>query len=212
MADVEEQQDSRFDDVDLEKILARVERRGPLTFTRKRCLYRAPEFVKKLPKEETVEEGSTVTFECKAVGFPKPTVNWTRDLETIPDNPRITFQYGELGEATIEIQKVKKCDEGSYRCKAENAEGVATSSVYISVKAKPKSPKRSQERVINFTSRYATITEKIDEEEKEAEEFRKQPLSPLTYLYDGVTIKTQSWPEFLGNWAFLAVTEHTIEN
>lgn len=40
MADVEEQQDSRFDDVDLEKILARVERRGPLTFTRKRCLYR----------------------------------------------------------------------------------------------------------------------------------------------------------------------------
>lgn len=40
MADVEEPKDSRFDDVDLESILARVERRGPLTFTRKRCLYR----------------------------------------------------------------------------------------------------------------------------------------------------------------------------
>lgn len=73
------------------------------------------------------------------------------------------------------------------------------------ISAKPKSPKRSQERV-TFTSRYPTITEKIDEEEKEAEEIRKQPVSPLTYLYDGVTIKTQSWPEFLGNWAFLAAT------
>lgn len=44
MADVEDKQDSRFDDVDLEKILARVERRGPLTFTRKRCLYRGKQF------------------------------------------------------------------------------------------------------------------------------------------------------------------------
>jgi hypothetical protein len=40
MADVEEPHDNRFDDIDLESILARVERRGPLTFTRKRCLYR----------------------------------------------------------------------------------------------------------------------------------------------------------------------------
>ncbi|XP_063407001.1 uncharacterized protein LOC134690829 isoform X2 [Mytilus trossulus] len=165
MADVEEPKDSRFDDVDLESILARVERRGPLTFTRKRCLYRAPEFVKKLPKEETVEEGSTVKFECKAVGFPKPTLNWTKDLEILPDNPRITFQYGEL--------------------------------------AKPNSPKRSQERV-TFKSTFNPIPERIDEEEREAEEIRKQPKSPLTYLYDGVTIKAQSWPDFLGNWAFLA--------
>ncbi|CAC5369349.1 unnamed protein product [Mytilus coruscus] len=203
MADVEEPKDSRFDDVDLESILARVERRGPLTFTRKRCLYRAPEFVKKLPKEETVEEGSTVKFECKAVGFPKPTLNWTKDLEILPDNPRITFQYGELGEASIEIQKIKKSEEGSYRCKAENAEGSASSSIYISIKAKPKSPKRSQERV-TFTSTFTPIPERIDEEEREAEEIRKQPKSPLTYLYDGVTIKAQSWPDFLGNWAFLA--------
>jgi hypothetical protein len=29
-------------------------------------------------------------------------------------------------------------------------------------------------------------------------------MSPLTYLYDGVTIKEKSWPDFLGNWAFLA--------
>ena len=40
MTDVEEPKDTRFDDIDLENILARVERRGPLTFTRKRCLYR----------------------------------------------------------------------------------------------------------------------------------------------------------------------------
>ena len=84
-----------------------------------------------------MEEGSTVKFECKAVGLPKPTINWTKDLETLPDNPRFTFQYGELGEATIEIQKIKKSDEGSYRCKAENAEGSSSSTVYITVKGIP---------------------------------------------------------------------------
>jgi hypothetical protein len=31
-----------------------------------------------------------------------------KDLDVIPDNPRITFQHGELGEASIEIQKIKK--------------------------------------------------------------------------------------------------------
>ena len=38
MADIETEYDKRFDDVDVESILARVERR-PLTFVRKRCLY-----------------------------------------------------------------------------------------------------------------------------------------------------------------------------
>ena len=36
--DVETEYDRRFDDIDVESILARVERR-PLTFVRRRCLY-----------------------------------------------------------------------------------------------------------------------------------------------------------------------------
>jgi hypothetical protein len=60
-----------------------------------------------------------------------------KDLDVIPDNPRITFQHGELGEASIEIQKIKKSDEGSYRCKAENAEGSSSSSIYITIKGIP---------------------------------------------------------------------------
>ena len=39
MTEVEAELDSRFDDVDVDSILARCERRGPLTFTRKRILY-----------------------------------------------------------------------------------------------------------------------------------------------------------------------------
>lgn len=44
MARVEHEEVERFKDVDIERILARVERRGPLMLARKRSLYRGKFF------------------------------------------------------------------------------------------------------------------------------------------------------------------------
>ncbi|XP_033727378.1 uncharacterized protein LOC117316731 isoform X2 [Pecten maximus] len=192
MSDLEEDGSSRYDNIDLDSILSRVERRGPLMFTKKRCLYRAPEFVKRLCGEETVNEGSTVSFTCKVVAFPKPSLTLFKDGEQITDHSRINIEPGEAGEYSLVIRKVTKKDEASYRCKAENDE------------AKSRSSKKSSSRATaHKRSMFPPITEKVAEEEAEAEETKRSPESPLTHLYYGLTWKNREWPEFLGSWAFV---------
>ncbi|XP_060085265.1 uncharacterized protein LOC132564641 [Ylistrum balloti] len=203
MSNSEEDGSSRFDNIDLDSILGRVERRGPLTFTKKRCLYRAPEFVKRLCGEETVDEGSTVSFTCKVVAFPKPSLTLYKDGEQIIDNSRINIEPGEAGEYSLVIRKVTKKDEASYRCRAENDEGSSSSTIYIAVKAKSRGSKKSSNRAAHKRSMFPPITEKVAEEEAEAEETKRSPESPLTHLYYGLTWKNREWPEFLGSWAFV---------
>lgn len=203
MSDLEEDGSSRFDNIDLDSILGRVERRGPLTFTKKRCLYRAPEFVKRLCGEETVDEGSTVSFTCKVVAFPKPSLTLYKDGEPVIDHSRINIEPGEAGEYSLVLRKVTKKDEASYRCKAENDEGSSSSTIYIAVKAKSRSSKKASSRTAHKRSMFPPITEKVAEEELEAEETKRSPESPLTHLYYGLTWKNRDWSEFLGSWAFV---------
>ncbi len=51
-------------------------------------IFSAPEFVQRLNAFEEVKVGSTVVFECKWKGFPKPSVKWYKDDEEITENPR----------------------------------------------------------------------------------------------------------------------------
>ena len=56
---------------------------------------------------------------------------------------------------------------------------------------------------------FPTIIEKVEEEEKAAKETAKSPPSPLTELYDGLTLKQRhTWPRFLGDWAFVDGVPH----
>ncbi|KAK3576947.1 hypothetical protein CHS0354_017622 [Potamilus streckersoni] len=207
MAEVENESESysRFDDVDVESILARVERRGPLTLARKRCLCQAPEFVKRLSGEETVDEGTTVKFECKVLGFPIPTLTWYKNDEVIDNDNKIQIEGTEYGNYCITINDVTKRDEGTYKCRAANTEGSSTSTIYLGVKAKSKSPKKSHHtRNVSFPPFFPPIIEKVEEEEKEAFESDLQPESPLTHLYDSICIRPpKNLPAFLGEWAFV---------
>ncbi|KAL3891486.1 hypothetical protein ACJMK2_003748 [Sinanodonta woodiana] len=207
MAEVENESESysRFDDVDVESILARVERRGPLTFSRKRCLYQAPEFVKRLSGEETVDEGTTVKFECKVLGFPKPTLTWYKNDDIIENDSKIQIEDRECGNYYITINDVTKRDEGTYKCRAANTEGSSTSTIYLGVKAKSTSPKKSHlSRNVSYPPFFPPIMEKVEEEEKEAFESGLQPESPLTHLYDSICIRpSKNLPAFLGEWAFV---------
>ncbi|XP_064597295.1 myopalladin-like isoform X2 [Liolophura sinensis] len=210
MADVESDED-RYKNVDVDSILSRVERR-PLTFTRKRSLCQAPEFLKRLTGEDTIEEGGSLRLECKVVGFPKPTLRWFHDEEEITNNERYTFECLDDNCYTISIPLVSKCDEASYKCKAENKEGYASSLLFVHVKGKSgsKSPKKSKSdkspsrRTVSFPPLIPTIVERIVEEEKAEAELENLPPSPLTSLYDGVTMKQKNTrPQFLGDWAFV---------
>jgi len=94
----------------------------------------APEFIQRLPATETVEEGTSVTFACKVVGFPKPTITWYKDDDDITEDSRAKMETGDSGVHSIYIKDVSKCDGGTYKIRASNLEGSSSSSLYITVK------------------------------------------------------------------------------
>ncbi|XP_022303669.2 uncharacterized protein LOC111111136 isoform X3 [Crassostrea virginica] len=188
MARVEGEEVDRYKDVDIESILARVERRGPLTLARKRTLYRAPEFVRRLAQEITVNEGATVCFDCKVVAFPNPTITWTKDGETLPEDTRYLTETVDNGEYALKISDVRKNDEAAYRCRAENVEAT-----------KKDKPKKQQ---LSHSQTFPVIKEEVEKEEVEAEFFQNQPDSPLTSLYCGTRWKNRTWPDFLYDQCF----------
>lgn len=69
---------------------------------------------------------------------------------------------------------------------------------------KSKSEKSPSRRTVSFPPLIPTIVERIAEEEKAEAELENLPPSPLTSLYDGVTMKQKNTrPQFLGDWAFV---------
>ena len=106
----------------------------------------APEFVQRLNVFEEVEQGGGLAFECQVRAFPRPIVKWFKDDVEIPslsDNGRVTAEEwpADAGSSSggggsllrLNIRDARKDDEGAYRCKAENEEGVAATTGYLSV-------------------------------------------------------------------------------
>ncbi|PVD32022.1 hypothetical protein C0Q70_07448 [Pomacea canaliculata] len=172
----------------------------------------APEFVKRLSGEEAVDEGADLTLQFKVVGIPPPTLRWFKDDEEVSDHPRLSVDKKEDGSHLLTLHAVNKGDEAAYRCRAENSEGSSSCCFFLSVKAKPKSPKRDgklspNKRTVSYPTMFSTIVEKVEEEEKAGRETAQAPESPLSHFYDSLSLKSRStWPSFLGDWAFVSGT------
>ncbi|KAH9518603.1 hypothetical protein Btru_005743 [Bulinus truncatus] len=208
MTAMAEDVDDRFAGIDIDSLLNRAERR-PFNYGRKKTLYEAPEFIQRLQGEETVMEGQSLCIDCKVAGFPVPTLRWFKDDEQIIDHPRIHVESDGTGGYSLIIACVNKGDEAAYRCRAENIEGASSSCFFLSVRAKPKSQKKKDSksapnrRTVSFPPMFATIVEKVEEEEKQGKELQHLPPSPMTEFYYALTLKSrQSWPTFVGDWAF----------
>jgi len=101
----------------------------------------APEFVQRLNVFEEVEQGGGLTFECQVRAFPRLVVKWFKDdVEISSEEERVTAEEwpaeADTGNNSILrlcIRDARKDDEGAYRCKAENEEGVAATTGYLSV-------------------------------------------------------------------------------
>ena len=74
-----------------------------------------------------------MVFECKYKSFPKSTIKWYKDDEEITDDNRYETESEGTGDLRLIIRDCRKADEGAYKCKAENSEGVASSTGYLSV-------------------------------------------------------------------------------
>ncbi|KAM9313308.1 limbic system-associated membrane protein-like [Gastrophryne carolinensis] len=95
-----------------------------------------------------VLEGDNVTLTCEASGFPPPVFGW--------ETPNANVEYSQ-DRRTVTIWQVKKNNMGQYRCKAENAHGVDTQvlqltlAVKASVTAIKVKPSNSVEEGANVT-------------------------------------------------------------
>ena len=85
--------------------------------------------------EEVAVVGATQHFECQVIGYPLPVVTWYKDDMEITHNSRYNITFDEdHGVIMLMIKNVTATDEGSYLCRAENSEGVASTASYLVVK------------------------------------------------------------------------------
>ncbi|XP_076437867.1 uncharacterized protein LOC143277028 [Babylonia areolata] len=202
MADLEEEADP-YKDVDIDALWSKVQRR-PLTISRKKSVFLAPDFIQRLKGEQTVNEGNDLTLFFKVNGVPRPTLRWFKDDEEVTDHPRLSVEEQEEGSFRLVLHQVNKGDEAAYRCRAENAEGTSSCCFFLTVKGKPKSPKKGHKRTVSFPTMFSTIVEKVEEEEKAGKEASGADASPLSHYYDSLTLKGRAtWHSFLGDWAFV---------
>jgi len=112
--------------------------------------------VQRLSVFEEVEEGGGVSFECHVRACPPPAVTWYKDdvhiqsssvggrvvAEEWPTDPSVTTSITSSSSSSsrllrLVIRDARKDDEGAYRCNAENEEGVAVTTGYLSVTGVP---------------------------------------------------------------------------
>ena len=91
----------------------------------------------------TAREGSTTTVTCEALGYPPPTVTWSRtngilsDRVSVSDSVSVPTGYGNVTRVSVNltITNLFREDGGDYTCSANNSIGSDTK--IITVEGKP---------------------------------------------------------------------------
>ncbi|XP_036333186.1 tyrosine-protein kinase-like otk isoform X2 [Rhagoletis pomonella] len=83
---------------------------------------------------ETGEMGLAV-MHCQAIGDPKPTIKWDKDLKYLSENNTDKNRFRFLENGTLEIRDVQPDDEGRYGCTIGNSAGLKREEVRFVVKS-----------------------------------------------------------------------------
>lgn len=194
----EEGETPAMKDSDIEALL----NRAPIRFRHRRSkpLEEAPEFVKRLNAFEEVKAGTDVVFACQWKAFPNPTVKWYCDDEDITDSTECLKESQINGTETLTLKRPTKKDEGAYKCKVENQEGVASTTGYLSVTGdiaevslSTLHKKNKSEHSISSAPHLRTIVEQKSVEEREADAAEGQDPSPLQTFIDNFR-REKTWP------------------
>nr|CAD7443489.1 unnamed protein product [Timema bartmani] len=93
------------------------------------------------------EDGVKVSFECRLVGDPKPTITWYHGSKVVKDGGRFQTSLDPDSQkhyylARLEIISVENSDGGDYRAVAKNKHGEGTASINLNFEGgdKPKIP------------------------------------------------------------------------
>ncbi|XP_012139642.1 neogenin protein frazzled isoform X2 [Megachile rotundata] len=104
-----------------------------------------PVFIAK-PLQQVAIEGSTVTLECAANGYPKPSILWLKDGVAIDLAP-LNSRYSRIAASSLVINNVQEIDDGSYQCRAENEVETLDAAADLIVQVPPRFIKRPEDKV-----------------------------------------------------------------
>ena len=85
------------------------------------------------PINQSVTEGNSVNFSCRASGVPAPTLVWIFNNAELPSGIN---QTNHEGESFLEFLSVTKGMEGTYKCEAKNKANTTSSSATLRVYGK----------------------------------------------------------------------------
>ncbi|EDW34895.1 GL18184 [Drosophila persimilis] len=81
------------------------------------------------------EDGGNVTFECRCVGDPTPTVTWSHGETVLSEGKRykmsLTMDQKLYHMACLEISSVVSSDQGEYRAQAKNKHGLGVATINL---------------------------------------------------------------------------------
>nr|XP_022325334.1 titin-like isoform X5 [Crassostrea virginica] len=87
-----------------------------------------------MPEKTRATLGGCQRFECRVIGYPRPTIQWFKDGRDITNDNRYEFDYSVDGIITMVICNVTEKDQGVYSCRAENSEGWAATAAFLNVR------------------------------------------------------------------------------
>uniref|UniRef100_K1QN95 Myosin light chain kinase, smooth muscle n=1 Tax=Magallana gigas TaxID=29159 RepID=K1QN95_MAGGI len=87
-----------------------------------------------MPEKTRAALGGCQRFECRVIGYPRPTIQWFKDGRNITKDDRYEFDYSIDGIITMVICNVTEKDQGVYSCRAENSEGWAATAASLNVR------------------------------------------------------------------------------
>ena len=88
-----------------------------------------------------IGEGNTTTITCEALGYPLPTVVWSRtngtlsDRVSVSDSISVPTGYGNVTRVSVNltITNASREDSGVYMCSANNSVGSNSENINITV-------------------------------------------------------------------------------
>ena len=85
------------------------------------------------PINQSVTDGNSVNFSCRASGVPTPTLVWVFNNADLPSDIN---QFNHEVESFLKLLSVTKGMEGTYKCKAKNKANTSISSATLRVYGK----------------------------------------------------------------------------
>ncbi|XP_006565869.1 neogenin isoform X5 [Apis mellifera] len=104
-----------------------------------------PVFIAK-PLQQVIIEGSTITLECAANGYPKPSILWLKDGVAI-DLTSFKSRYSRIAASSLVISNVEEIDNGSYQCRAENEVEILDATADLIVQVPPRFIKKPEDKI-----------------------------------------------------------------